>query len=82
MERHLDSVKKKGFMKWRDTNSNLGRWEVEGPPRMMKTMWRGLQVCIEDLQIRLVPRYLNPQYTPDREREQRDDRNKLEQVSR
>ena len=80
LERHLDKVKKKGFTKRRDATSNLGRWEVEGPPRMMKTMWRALQVCIEDLQIGLVPRYLNPQYSLDRDRAERDKRNELEQV--
>jgi hypothetical protein len=80
LEKLLCNVKKKSFTKRNGANTNLGRWEVTGPARILRTLWRALQVSFKDLQIGLTPVYLNLKYSPDRHRAERNEINGLEEV--
>ena len=56
----------------RSQKTQMGTWEVKGPPRTMQIMWRGLTAVKEGLMIRLDPVYLNVLASPDRDRLERD----------
>jgi hypothetical protein len=46
----------------------LGRWEISGPPVMMKILWKMLEILADDLELALMPKYMHLDITVDRER--------------
>ena len=56
--RRMNDVKKKSFTKM-GGQTLFGKWEIKGPPVIMKMFWKLLEILADDLDIFMTTIYLN-----------------------